>query len=627
MDVFVWDSHPVLNQGMPAGLSSSPYVEVIEQPKQRGMRFRYKCEGRSAGSIPGEKSSDTTKTHPAIKIHHYSGPVRVRISLVTKTPPYKPHPHELVGKDCKEGYYEADLQDRRIHSFQNLGIQCVKKKDVSEALNSRIRSQNNPFNIPEDEMRNEDYDLNAVRLCFQVYITLPNGELHRLDPVVSQPIYDNRAPNTAELKICRVNKNSGSCKGGDEIFLLCDKVQKEDIEVRFFRDSWEGKGHFSQADVHRQVAIVFRTPPYSSTALSEPVKVKMQLRRPSDKEVSEAMDFQYLPDDTDQYMVKEKRKRTQNAFNNFVLNASFPGASVMSQRPLATSRRNADLTRSQASMSQPVTPVVPARPPAPASTLPSMGKPINLFSQPSFPASMDFSSQFRLNQQQEKQHNPLQHQHFSRNHFNPCPGQHTTVAQVFATPNQQPQASLPVQNLPGLPGTEYPTVNISDLFDTQWASLQSQEPQNTGGTQGKHDPALDFESPAISSIGGMEFDSITVDQTSINLEGIETEDFQKLLIDSQGPGELNQALGEAASGGERPQQPSLPVQGHGHTMMSYPRSILSLINSADDDEAGLGAFFTNATAGNEIYNSMDDEDRLMSILDQNWPNLDGQPSV
>ena len=34
------------------------------------------------------------------------------------------------------------------------------------------------------------------------------------------------APNTAELKICRFNKNSGTCRGGDEIFLLCDKVQK-----------------------------------------------------------------------------------------------------------------------------------------------------------------------------------------------------------------------------------------------------------------------------------------------------------------------------------------------------------------------------------------------------------------
>ena len=71
----------------------------------------------------------------------------------------------------------------------------------------------------------------------------------------------------------------------------------EDIEVRFFQDSWEGKGTFSQADVHRQVAIVFRTPPYRDNNLSEPVKVKMQLRRPSDREVSEPVDFHYLPAD------------------------------------------------------------------------------------------------------------------------------------------------------------------------------------------------------------------------------------------------------------------------------------------------------------------------------------------
>lgn len=71
----------------------------------------------------------------------------------------------------------------------------------------------------------------------------------------------------------------------------------EDIEVRFFQDSWEGKGTFSQADVHRQVAIVFRTPPYRDTNLTKPISVKMQLRRPSDREVSEPMDFQYLPAD------------------------------------------------------------------------------------------------------------------------------------------------------------------------------------------------------------------------------------------------------------------------------------------------------------------------------------------
>lgn len=72
----------------------------------------------------------------------------------------------------------------------------------------------------------------------------------------------------------------------------------DDIEVRFFSsDGWEAKGSFSQADVHRQVAIVFKTPPYYNTSITESVTVQMQLRRPSDQEVSEPMDFRYLPDD------------------------------------------------------------------------------------------------------------------------------------------------------------------------------------------------------------------------------------------------------------------------------------------------------------------------------------------
>uniref|UniRef100_A0ACB8G945 Uncharacterized protein n=1 Tax=Sphaerodactylus townsendi TaxID=933632 RepID=A0ACB8G945_9SAUR len=305
--------------------SNAPFVEIIEQPKQRGMRFRYQCEGRLAGSIPGERSTDTTKTHPTIKIHNYVGPGKVRISLVTKESPHRPHPHDLVGKDCKDGFYEAELAaERSIHSFQNLGIQCVRKRDLDKAVAKRIETSNNPFNVPLEELKG-DYDLNAVRLCFQVWIRdAASGHLVQLPLSVSQPIYDNRAPNTAELKICRVNRNSGSCLGGDEIFLLCDKVQKEDIEVRFFKGSWEAKGSFSQADVHRQVAIVFKTPPYMDHSLREPVTVQMQLRRPSDKEVSGPMEFRYLPDEGDFHRIEEKRKRTLGTFKNFVQKAPFP---------------------------------------------------------------------------------------------------------------------------------------------------------------------------------------------------------------------------------------------------------------------------------------------------------------
>lgn len=31
-------------------------------------------------------------------------------------------------------------------SFQNLGIQCVKKRELEAALAERIRTNNNPFN-------------------------------------------------------------------------------------------------------------------------------------------------------------------------------------------------------------------------------------------------------------------------------------------------------------------------------------------------------------------------------------------------------------------------------------------------------------------------------------------------
>nr|XP_034958398.1 proto-oncogene c-Rel-like [Zootoca vivipara] len=79
----------------------------------------------------------------------------------------------------------------------------------------------------EELMAIEEYNLNVVRLCFQAFLPDEHGNCTLpLAPVISNPIYDNRAPNSAELRICRVNKNCGSVKGGDEIFLLCDKVQK-----------------------------------------------------------------------------------------------------------------------------------------------------------------------------------------------------------------------------------------------------------------------------------------------------------------------------------------------------------------------------------------------------------------
>ncbi len=49
-------------------LSQMPFVRIVEQPARGGTRFRYECEGRSAGSIPGVNSTADITTYPAIQV-------------------------------------------------------------------------------------------------------------------------------------------------------------------------------------------------------------------------------------------------------------------------------------------------------------------------------------------------------------------------------------------------------------------------------------------------------------------------------------------------------------------------------------------------------------------------------
>ncbi|XP_062241894.1 transcription factor RelB isoform X2 [Platichthys flesus] len=289
-----------------------PRLVVVEEPKDRGMRFRYECEGRSAGSILGVSSTDTNKTQPAIEIQgpiEYIKRVTVTVSLVTKDLPHRPHPHCLVGKDCPigSGICEVSLNPHssRRHSFANLGIQCVRRRELDSSLQKR-RSQNiDPFQTG-DTKGIEDLDMNAVRLCFQCELEWQDGRKDSLNPVVSTTIYDKKATTTSQLKITFLNLYRGSCTGKTEIYMLCDKVQKDDIEIIFRRGSWKANGEFAQTDVHRQIAIVFKTPPYQDQNLTEEVEVSVSLRRISDQMESESVTFTYLPHNPDPYEVKRK---------------------------------------------------------------------------------------------------------------------------------------------------------------------------------------------------------------------------------------------------------------------------------------------------------------------------------
>ncbi|KAF5906435.1 nuclear factor NF-kappa-B protein, partial [Clarias magur] len=236
-----------------------PCLQITEQPKQRGFRFRYGCEGPSHGGLPGACSEKNRKTYPQVKICHYHGPARIVVQLVTNTKHPYLHAHSLVGKQCDKGICVADLQPKDASiSFPNLGILHVTKKNVSKTLEERmseayrlgynygvvIHPEIDTFQgetrLPReltDHQRNlicnaaanqaKDMDLSVVRLMFTAF--LPDSEggfTRRLEPVISEPIYDSKAPNASNLKIVRMDRTAGCVTGGEEVYLLCDKVQK-----------------------------------------------------------------------------------------------------------------------------------------------------------------------------------------------------------------------------------------------------------------------------------------------------------------------------------------------------------------------------------------------------------------
>ncbi|KAG7470853.1 hypothetical protein MATL_G00118210 [Megalops atlanticus] len=301
-------------------LLDKPVLEIVEHPKERGMRFRYECEGRSAGSILGASSTEATKTLPAVEVKgsmQQVKKIKITVSLVTKDIPHRPHPHSLVGKDCNDGICVVRLNPRVScrHSFSNLGIQCVRRKELDTALEKRRNQKIDPFNTGHSKSI-EDIDMNVVRLCFQCELEREDGEKITLSPVVSNPIYDKKATTTSELKINRLNVVRGPCTGKTEIYLLCDKVQKDDIEIIFSKGKWEAKAEFAQTDVHRQIAVVFKSPPYQEQDITEEVEVNVFLRRLSDHMDSEPVKFTYVPHNPDPYEVNRKRKlKTDIKFN------------------------------------------------------------------------------------------------------------------------------------------------------------------------------------------------------------------------------------------------------------------------------------------------------------------------
>ncbi|KAM7102034.1 nuclear factor NF-kappa-B p100 subunit isoform 1-T1 [Ciconia maguari] len=331
-DDFNFGSHMMEQKEPLMETVEGPYLVIIEQPKQRGFRFRYGCEGPSHGGLPGASSEKGRKTYPTVKICNYTGMARIEVDLVTHSDPPRVHAHSLVGKQCNEaGNCIAIVGPKDMTAqFSNLGVLHVTKKNMMEIMKEKLKQQkmrNRSHLLTEAELREIELeakelkkvmDLSIVRLRFTAYLRDSSGNFTlALQPVISDPIHDSKSPGASNLKISRMDKTAGSVRGGDEVYLLCDKVQKDDIEVRFYEDDengWQAFGDFSPTDVHKQYAIVFRTPPYHKPKIDRPVTVFLQLKRKRGGDVSDSKQFTYYPVVEDKEEVERKRKKVLPQF-------------------------------------------------------------------------------------------------------------------------------------------------------------------------------------------------------------------------------------------------------------------------------------------------------------------------
>merc|ERR1712012_340895 len=290
----------------PKVVEEKPYVRILEQPASHKLRFRYQCEGRGAGALQGERSTTEKKSFPKIQIVNYKGPAVVVVSCVTHdSDPPKTHPHNLVspasvGRDgCKKGVCTMNINNEDMTvEFPHLGIQGVRKKDIAEALKLRQEIRVDPFRQGFDHVNNPNsIDLNAVKLCFQVFLenpATPGKYTVILPPICSKPIYDAKAKK--ELQIMDMSDNTAPADGGKKIIILCEKVSKEDIKVRFYDyHGWEEWADFGSSGVHKQYAISLTAPRYHNVNIREPVRVCVELVKPSDDSRSEEEEFFYTP--------------------------------------------------------------------------------------------------------------------------------------------------------------------------------------------------------------------------------------------------------------------------------------------------------------------------------------------
>ncbi|XP_052749400.1 nuclear factor NF-kappa-B p110 subunit isoform X1 [Galleria mellonella] len=304
-----------------------PFLRIVEQP-QDYFRFRYKSEmvGTHGCLLGKSYVTNKSKKHPTIELVNYTGRAIIRCRLAQHDSD-KEHPHKLLeDEQDRDVSYEVPEHGSYKVGFAGMGIIHTAKKDVPGLLYNKYASQNSTMSsrelrtLCENEAKN--INLNIVRLRFSAHDINTNEEI--CPAVFSEPIHNMKSAATNDLKICRISRSCGRPRGGDDVYIFVEKVNKKNIKIRFFEVSesgeevWSAFAHFLESDVHHQYAIVFRTPQYKDPYITVDVKVCIELVRPLDGRTSDAKEFTYK---AEQAFKQSKKRKANSSYSSLSSNS------------------------------------------------------------------------------------------------------------------------------------------------------------------------------------------------------------------------------------------------------------------------------------------------------------------
>ena len=300
------------------------YTEIVEEPSSKGQRFRYECEKRNSGNIPGKNSTPLNKTFPSACVVGYRGRGIMLISCVTKKRPYQPHPHKLVGTSCRKGICMMKFTaEKPLVVLSNIGIQCTRKRDAAAALDEREQERVDPFRTGFDHKHTPSkINLKKLRLCFQAFLEGRDGKINvPLPPVVTNVIREKKSMKTtpSDLKLENLESEDADTSDARSIVKKINNEEEEDIEVCFYRVSPKGTktieacATLKQYQRYGQCAISCDIPNYTKNG-GETAKIYVQLVRPSNAMKTEMQPYRYDPLPTDDN--KSPGFKSENFFIN-----------------------------------------------------------------------------------------------------------------------------------------------------------------------------------------------------------------------------------------------------------------------------------------------------------------------